>query len=160
MIRTTWTFFLLLSIFSTSSVINSFGKFLMYQPMLVLVIALLLILSELAVSTKNDIKILKKEASTKVISFPNSILALGSDLQEQLLVIQPGISESQLKVTTLLGSSSSNQSSNYISQLPGAFKVLPDPFNGDRIFISNQSLVISENQTKVYQGQKILDHIS
>ena len=55
---------------------------------------------ELAVSSKSDIVVFNDKTEMKRISLPNSILSVGSNFQDHLIVVQPGVNESQMKVTT------------------------------------------------------------
>jgi len=138
MSKALWCFLQLLSIISTSNVINSY---------------------ELAVSSKSDIVVFNDKTEMKRISLPNSILSVGSNFQDHLIVVQPGVNESQMKVTTFQDVSiSSNETSHYVSMIPGISKVLPDPVKG-HLFFSNQSQLILQQESNqvIFHGQKIQD---
>jgi len=90
---------------------------------------------------------------------PSTILALGTDHNGKVAVIQNANSVNQLKMTSYSSTSSLNHSSNYFPLVNGVTKVLPDLY-GDRNFIANKSQLILEQDetlTKAYQGQSIQD---
>lgn len=117
--------------------------------------------TELAVSSKNALFFLSdSQDEIRKQLLPSTILALGTDHDGKVAVIQNANSVSQLKMTSYSSTSSLNHSSNYFPLINGVTKVLPDPVNGDRNFIANKSQLILEQDetlTKAYQGQSIQD---
>jgi len=116
---------------------------------------------ELAVSSKNALFFISdSHDDIREQLLPSTILALGTDHDGKVAVIQNANSVNQLKMTSYSSASSLNHSSNYFPLIDGVTKVLPDPVNGDRNFIANKSQLILEQDetlTKAYQGQSIQD---